>query len=153
MMQQQQTFTVPAGSHAAKILTLMDGLASALEDEITLLEKHEYSRHGEILKRKQELTLNYQASLKAIAENPEKATLLSPEERATLQSKGKILEAVTQRNAKAIRIAQAVSERLLGSMMNEVRKEVHKESSYSSSAVLTARQKEVMRPVAYSKRV
>jgi len=138
---------------AQQLMNLMQRLTEALEAEITMLEKREFKYQGEILRRKQELTLHYQTALKALNDSPEKAKMISPPDKEMLQAQGKILEAVTQRNAKALRVAQSTSERLLSTMMNEVRKELHREGGYSSNAVLIAAQKDCSRPVAYSNRI
>ncbi|MBI3419078.1 MAG: hypothetical protein HY053_02965 [Proteobacteria bacterium] len=147
-----RSFSEGGPSLSGKLLLIVSDLSGVLEDEVGLLEKRDYGRHPEILRRKQELTLNYQNSLKALGEGPGKSTL-NPQERESLTIAGQKLEAVTQRNAEALRLAEASTDRLLQTMMEEIRKELHKESNYSSQAVLSAAEKGVMRPIAVNRKV
>jgi hypothetical protein len=147
------TAPTPTDTFAQMLMGLMQRLTLALEDEIIMVEKRDFRNQTEVLRRKQELTLHYQTALKSLADSPEKAKMISAKDKEDLHAYGKILEAVTQRNAKALRIAQLTSERLLSTMMNEVRKELHREGGYASNAILTAAQKDCSRPVAYSSRI
>jgi hypothetical protein len=153
MQPQKIPAPTPQDTFTQQLLNLMQRLGETLEDEIVLLEKRSYTHYADILRRKQELTHHYQTALKSLNDAPDKAKLINLAEKAHLQAQGRVLEAVTQRNAKALRIAQASSERLLDTMMNEVRKELHRESGYSRGAIMIAAQKDCSRPVAYSNRI
>lgn len=149
-MPQPQAQTPPSLSQ--KLIFIVSDLTTVLEEETGLVEKRHYASYAELLRRKQELTLSYQHSLKAFGEGTPKDSL-SAEERDRLINAGKKLEAVTQRNAEVLRIAEASSARLMHGMMEEIRKEVQKESNYSRQAVLSAAEKGAMRPIAVNRRV
>jgi hypothetical protein len=136
-----------------KIMGIIAELDSVLETEIGLLEKFEYTKHPDLLRRKQELTLHYHSSLKALSELPEKKTVLTDDLRARLTEAGHRLETTTRRNADAIRAAQFSTEHLLDSVMKEIKKELNRESGYSKGAVLTEAEKPSTRPVALNQKV
>jgi hypothetical protein len=136
-----------------KIMAIIAELDSVLETEIGLLEKFQYTRHPELLRRKQELTLHYQGSLKELSNLPEKKAVLTDEVKAKLTEAGKRLEITTRKNAEAIRAAQYSTEHLLDSVMKEIKKEINRESGYSKGAVLSTEERPSSRPVALNQRV
>jgi flagellar biosynthesis/type III secretory pathway chaperone len=136
-----------------KIMGIIAELDSVLETEIGLLEKFQYTKHPELLRRKQELTLHYQNSLKDLSSLPEKKTILTDDVKARLTEAGKRLETTTRRNADAIRAAQYSTEHLLDSVMKEIKKEISRESGYSKGAVLTTEERAPTRPVALNQRI
>lgn len=142
-----------ASPDAGKILHIVAELEKVMEEEISLLAKRVYGGQPHILRRKQELNLHYQAVLKGMASHPDRKNLFKPAEREKLAAAGKRLEAVTRKNAEAIRLAQACSERLLQSMMDSIRSEMKRESGYSRDAVLIMAQRNAAPPIALNQRV
>ncbi len=136
-----------------KILGIVENLVAALEDEIVLLDKREYKRHPALLRQKQELTMHYQTLLKELKTHPEKEKLLAEGGRATLDIAGKKLEEVVQRNAQALRVAQAVSERLMTTVMEDVRQQMQSDTGYSRQALTIAAMQGAVRPAVFSQRV
>lgn len=148
-----ETLSPEAAALPLKIMSIVTELDGVLETEINLLKKFQYVKHPELLRRKQELTLHYQMSLKAIADLPDKKTVLTDEVRARLTEAGRKLEATTLRNAEAIRAAQFSTEYLLDTVMKEIKNELNRESGYSKGATLTTAEKASTRPVALNQRV
>jgi hypothetical protein len=70
-----------------------------------------------------------------------------------LVAAGKNLEDTAQRNAKALQMAQATTGRLLQTMMDEIRRELHDQSGYSKGATLTAAEKSTSVPVAVNRKI
>jgi flagellar biosynthesis/type III secretory pathway chaperone len=142
-----------AMNDAEKLMVIVESLRQVMEEEIGLVEKFKYNNEAEILRRKQELSLTYQATLKSLHDNPQKEALMQNGMRDLLTAAGKKLAETASRNARALQIAQASTGRLLQVMMDEIRRNLHADGGYSKQAVLTAAQKSTSIPVAVSQRV
>lgn len=138
---------------AQRIFAIVDELIKVIEAETPHIRTRNYSAQAPLLKRKQELTLDYQSALAAVGENPALLSGLGAEHKAALKSAGKKLDDVSRDNAEALRLAHASTERLLSVIMNEVRKEIHNQGGYSQRGMLSAAESARARPVAYNQRV
>lgn len=143
----------PLPSLAQKLLGIVEELTKVMEAETPLIREREYDRQAPLVKRKQELSLDYQAALKTLAENPSLLSGMSVEQKALLKSSGRKLDEVSRENAEAIRLAHIATERLLSVIMNEIRRDMHAEGGYSQRGMLAAAESAKARPMAYNQRV
>lgn len=141
----------PALPHVTqKLMHIMDELTQLMEAEIPLIEKCNYDAQNLLIKRKHELTLDYNATLQSLAQATDK---LDAGARAALKSKGKALDALAHRNAEAIRLAHSATDRLLQVMMHEIRKDLGRNSGYSAHGNIAAAEKATSQPVACNRSV
>jgi hypothetical protein len=136
-----------------RLMAIMEELTALMQEEAPLITERNSARHAELVKRKQELMMDYQAAIKMMSDNPQMMASLPVAERARLKQAGATLDEVSRDNAKAIRVAYQATERLLAVIMEETRKDLHKESGYSGNAVFSMAEKPKAPPVAYSQRV
>jgi hypothetical protein len=133
-----------------KLMGIMEELTELMTQEIPMIKDHRYEQHAEMLRRKQELTLDYQATLKSLAESGKD---VNEAEKNLLKQKGKELEALARENAAAIQMAHNATERLLQVMMDEVRKDLMKNSGYSQQGHLSMKETDKSQPVACNQSV
>ncbi len=160
----QNTATQPAAAMAAtqatgakdlvnKLLTLMGELSQVMLDEMPIIESRDYTNKEHLMRRKQELTMDYQSTLKVFEQNQSLLTQLSKEDIAKLRESGKILDDVTEKNAIALRVAHHATEHLLRVVINEIRKDLHKESGYSGRGVMALAESHHARPISINQRI
>lgn len=141
---------MPLPHITSKLMTIMDEMIRLMEEEIPLVRHQKYEQQNAIIRRKQELTLDYHATLQSLAA---KKNSLSPEERATLQARGTELEKTAMRNAEAVRLAHHATDRLLQVMMNEIRKDQYAAGGYSQQGNMKGAESDRSRPLACNQRV
>lgn len=152
MLTQNSEAQTPAPKAALPHLTrqlmqIMDEMTALLEHEIELVRQHATAELAGVLRRKQELTMDYEAALKCLAENYKSM----PEgEKTELKAKGKTMDATARRNAEVVATAHHATERLLQVVMDEIRKDLMKNSGYAPSGYLAMASKPVSQPVAIS---
>ena len=151
MTQPSANPALPSTPH--KLMVIIDELTRILEEETPMIQARDFSRHSELLRRKQELTLDYQASLKVIAENPAALEGLSTAERSIIRGAGERLDQVSRRNAEVLNFAAKSSERLMHAIMDEVRRALQNEGGYARNGLLALQQSAKAQPVAFNERV
>lgn len=145
--------TAPLPSFAQKLLLIVEELTRLMDIETPLIKSREYEKHPELIARKQELSMDYQSALKAVADNPSLMAGLSPEQKLAMKESGKKLDIASRANAEAIHLAHIATERLLQAVMDEVRRDLHNQGGYSQRGMLAAAESAKSRPVAYSQRI
>lgn len=143
----------PLTGMAATLMAIVSELTAVMEMEIPLIKERDYAKQGLLIRRKQELTQDYQNAMKAIADNPSLLAGLTPQQKATLKESGKKLDEVSQRNAEAIRLAHIATEHFLKAIMEEVRKDMHRNSGYSGRGMLAMAEAVRAQPVAINQRI
>jgi flagellar biosynthesis/type III secretory pathway chaperone len=126
-----------------RIIALIDEMIAVMDEEIPMVENRKREQHAELLKRKQRLTLDYRASLKAIVMEPELLKQVPDELRAEARAAADRLAEASGRNGRTLRAIMTASQRLVQSIVTMVREEVlpkpgyahvlpgHKEGGYS----------------------
>jgi flagellar biosynthesis/type III secretory pathway chaperone len=158
--------TVPAGAAATaapsptpakdlvnKLLGIMTELTEVMEEEMPIIQSRNFSKIDHFIRRKQELTLDYQSMMKVFTENKPLITSLGQEYMTQLRDSGKKLDEVTQKNATALKYAHNATEHLLKVVINEIRKDLHKESGYSGRGLLALAESHQARPISVNQRV
>lgn len=115
-----------------RIVVLIDDIIALMDEEIPLVEGRKREQHAELLKRKQRLTLDYRASLKAIILEPELLKQVPEDIRAKARDAAERLAEAGERNARVIRAVMAASQRLVQSIVAIVKDEVLPKSSYGN---------------------
>src|ERR1043166_9743292 len=151
MTQPSANPALPSTPH--KLMVIIDELTRILEEETPMIQARDFSRHSELLRRKQELTPDYQASLKVIAENPAALEGLSTAERSIIRGAGERLDQVSRRNAEVLNFAAKSSERLMHAIMDEVRRALQNEGGYARKGLLVLQQSAKAQPVAFNESV
>lgn len=136
-----------------RLLGIMNELTQIMVDEIPMIEQPGLSKRNFLLERKQELTLDYQSVMKVFSENQDLLKGLSQENVSQLRSSGKKLDEVTEKNAKALRFAHHANEHLLKVVINQIRKDMYKESGYSGRGVLALAESHQARPISVNQKI
>jgi len=127
--------TKPETSSVATMLTriiaLMEEIVQVMDEEIPLVEGRKRTEHAELLKRKQRLTLDYRASLKAIVLEPDLLRQAPEELRATARAAAAKLAEASERNATIVRAIIAASQRLVQSIITIVKDEKLPTNNYA----------------------
>lgn len=144
---------MPLSGTPQQIMEVVNQLIELLEEETPLIQKRQFQKHDSLLKRKQVLATDYQALLNALVENQSAMKALDSSARNQLHKAGEKLETLARQNAESLRIAHSSTERLLRSVMEEVRRNIQKGSTYCGNGGLMAAQAAKSRPVAYNQRV
>lgn len=138
---------------SGKLMVIIDELTKVFAEENMLLDQRDFSRQVDFSRRKDHLSTAYQAALKELHDHETLKASLSEEERIALRGAGAALDKMAEYNAQALRMAHKATERLLHVVMDEVRREVHRESGYSIRGHLAAAESARSRPVAFNQRV
>jgi len=115
-----------------RIVALIDDLVAVLNEEIPLVEERKRVEHAELLKRKQRLTLDYRASLKAVVLQPELLQQVPEDLRIKARVAGDKLAEASERNARVLRAIMTASQRLVQSIVAIVKDEVLPKSGYQN---------------------
>ena len=129
-----------------KLLEIVGELTTILEEEATLLKLRDSKRMAVATKRKQELVVDYQTALRFLSENITLARMIPEQDRAKLKEKSDYVRELAEKHAEAIRIAHSSTDRLLGAVMDETRKNLHNQSGYSQRGHLAAAGRDTSRP-------
>lgn len=159
-MMQQTTPPAPIATPAVnakeltnRLLGLMTELSEVMDEETPIIQARDYSRQDIYIRRKHELTLDYQSMMNLLAQNQNLLGSLSKDDVTQLRVSGKKLEEATEKNASALRFAHHASEHLLKVVINEIRKDLHKESGYSGRGVMALAEAQQARPISVSQRI
>lgn len=136
-----------------RLLGIMTELSEVMEEETPIIQARNYSNQDIFIRRKHELTQDYQSMMQLFAQNQNLLGSLSKDDVAQLRSSGKKLDEVTEKNANALRFAHHASEHLLKVVINEIRKDLHKESGYSGRGVMALAEAHQARPISVSQRI
>lgn len=136
-----------------RLLGIMDELSQVMIEEIPIIVARNYTNQDNFIKRKQDLTLDYQSMIKVLAQNQALLGGLSKDDVTRLRESGKKLDEVTEKNATALRSAHHATEHLLKVVINEIRKDLHKESGYSGRGIMTLAESQHARPISVNQRV
>jgi phosphoglycolate phosphatase-like HAD superfamily hydrolase len=121
---------------AVLMMGLVDDLVQVMQDEIPAMEERQHERHQELIRRKQRLTLDYEANLKNMVAEPELLRNLSPELKEKLKTSGIRLAVATEENAKAIKIASQATQRLIQAIIGAMREEAMPKGAYSNPTAM-----------------
>ena len=113
-----------------RIVALIDEIIAVMEEEVPLVESRKCAEHAELLKRKQRLTLDYRASLKAFVLEPELLRQVPEDLRAKARLAADRLAAASERNARVLRALMTASQRLVQSIVTIVKDEFLPKSGY-----------------------
>jgi hypothetical protein len=129
----QKQYHAPTVHLLTRIIALIDEMIAVMEEEIPLVENRKRAQHAELLKRKQRLTLDYRASLKAIVLEPELLKQVPDELRAKARDAGDRLAEVSDRNGRTLRAIMMATQRLVQTIVSMVRSEVLPKSGYANT--------------------
>ena len=117
------------------LVAMMEELALVLGHEIELVVSRNTTAHGDLLKRKQKLTIDYRASMKNFLSQQDLVKKLSEKERQQLRLVGQKLAAVTERNAQTLRAAMTATQRLVQHIISIVKREALAAPTYKNPAM------------------
>ena len=128
-----KTATDPGAIQLVKgIIGLIDEMVQIMDKEVLLLGERKMKDHAELLKRKQRLAIDYRASLKTIALQPNYLDHVPEELRQAARMAGHKLAAASERNAQVLRAAMVAVERLAKSIIMIVKDEVLPKGGYTN---------------------
>jgi len=121
---------VPAPINA--IIKLMNELIEIMSAEPELVLGRKFEEHQQLLKRKQKLTLEYRATIKSLASQPDIFKQLPEEVRRLLKSTAQKLGETADRNARSLRAAVTAVQRLIQNIISHIKSEVLVKSGYKN---------------------
>ena len=114
------------------VITLMDDLTQVMTEEAELLAKQKFADQRELLKRKQRLALDYRATMKNIASQPELLKNAPDDMRASVRAGAQRLSDLAEVNARSLRASMLAVQRLLQSVVQIVKTEALPSGSYGN---------------------
>ena len=128
------TIKAPVGpvQMVSRIITLIDELIEVMNLEVDLIQQRKMPEHAELLKRKQRLTLDYRASLKDIALQPDLLKKVPEDLRLKASAAARRLGLTTQHNGHILRGAMQAIEQLTRSIITMVKADVLPNNSYGN---------------------
>jgi hypothetical protein len=124
--------TSSVGHLLTRIIVLIDEIVALMDEEIPLVEGRKREQHAELLKRKQRLTLDYRASLKAVVMEPNLLREVPEDLRSKARAAAERLAEASGRNARALRAIMTASQRLVQSIVAIVKDEVLPKPGYNN---------------------
>ena len=115
-----------------RIIALIDELVAVMEEEVPMVEGRKRAEHAELLKRKQRLTLDYRASIKAIILDPTLLNQVPDNLRVEARKAADRLAEASNRNSRIIRAVMTASQRLVQTIVAMIKEEVLPKSGYSN---------------------
>jgi hypothetical protein len=115
-------------------VALMEKLVRILIKEADVVTKRRMKEHGELLKEKQKLAMDYRANMKSIAAQPEMLKKLSDAAKDALREMARRLAAAVDANAYMLRAAVDATRNLIQNIMTMIRSEALPRQSYKNSA-------------------
>jgi superfamily II DNA helicase RecQ len=115
------------------LITLMEDMIDAMQQEELLILARNYKDHAALLKTKQRQTIEYRASMKSIAAQSEMLQQLPDTVRTKLKYVAQKLADVSQRNAEIMRNAVIATQKLLQSIVMIVKQEALAKPGYSDT--------------------
>jgi hypothetical protein len=116
-----------------RIIALIDELVSVMKKEPALVEKRLVKEHAELLKRKQRLAIDYRASVRSLAMQPDFLKQLPEDLREAARAAAKRLADASDGNAKVLRAAITALQRLIQTIIAIVKDEVLPKGGYVST--------------------
>ena len=113
-------------------IALMDDLAQVMREEADLLEKQKFMDQRDLLKRKQRLALEYRATMKSFAAQPDILKDMPDDVRAAVRNGAQRLADLSDRNARSLRAAVVGVQSLLQSIMRIVKSEALAPNGYDN---------------------
>jgi len=114
-------------------ITLMNELAAVLNEEAALIRERKFSQQKDVIRRKQRLAMDYRASMKAFAMQPEVLKTLPQDLRAAVRATGQKLADAADQNARLLRTAILATQRLLQSVITIVKDEKLPKGGYKDT--------------------
>jgi hypothetical protein len=114
------------------VLGLMNELIDVMAAEPELVMGRKFETHKVLLKRKQRLTMDYRASLKSLAAQPDMLKQLPEDTRQALKSAAQRLADTAERNARTLRAAVTAVQRLIQNIIAFVKSEVLTKPGYKN---------------------
>jgi len=115
-------------------IKIMDDLVNVMRLEIEVLTARNMVEHKEILPRKQRLTLDYRANMKAIAAQPGIMKQIPEDLRQAVKIAAQKLADMADRNAKFLRNGVIATQRLIQTIISIVKEEVLPVPTYKNTS-------------------
>ena len=129
----QNGSTAPAvPAFVTAMLNLMDQLIAVIAEENEVIMDRKTKEHEVILQRKQRLTVDYHASMKLLAAQPDALKALPDDVRQSLRTSANKLADVSERNGRILRSAMVATQRLLQNIISMIKLEALPAHSYKN---------------------
>ena len=127
MPQAKNVATLPP---PAALLAVINELVALMAEEAGLVMGRKFDAHRALLKRKQKLTLEYRAGIKAIAAQPDLVKHLPDDLRRKLKAGAQKLAESVDQNARLLRSTVTATQQLIQNIVSIVRSEVMPKLGY-----------------------
>ena len=137
-MQAQRT-DVSVRQKADQVIRLGEEMGELLDMEMQMVGGRTHADYGQLVKRKQQLLLDYQGAVKALLGERAAFDELPAGQRAQLRAAGSKLDAVARLNAEKLTVTAAATHKVLQVIIDAARKEaIAKSPQTYSPAQFTA---------------
>ena len=114
----------------ASLIAMAEELAQIMRQEVGLVEGRKSKEHADLLKRKQRLTIDYRAAMKALALQPDILKQAPEEARKAAKAAAQKLSEASDLNAKTLRAAIVAAQRLAQTIIGIIKDEVLPKGGY-----------------------
>lgn len=120
---------------AEQVIRLGEEMGDLLDLEMSLIGGRQSSDYGQLVKRKQQLLLDYQGAVRALLGERASFDELPAGQRAQLRAAGSKLDAIARQNAEKLTVTAAATHKVLQVIIDAARKEAIAKApaSYSPS--------------------
>ena len=115
-------------------VALMEELVRVMTQEIDVVSKRKVTEHGELLKYKQKLAMDYRSNMRAIAAEPDMLKKISEEAKGVLREMAAKLSETAKKNALVLHAAVGATQQLIINVMAAVKAEAMPRQSYKNPA-------------------
>lgn len=122
---------------AVALSRLMSSLSETMEVEIEYLDRHDIASIESLRETKARLARDYQNNVTLVEGRPELLRGASEALREELRQESVRLDAVTRRNAAAIKAAIGATQTLIETVVDAARREIKKTDAYSDPRKMT----------------
>lgn len=114
-------------------VALMSDLAKVMDEENALVASRKFPEQKEIVRKKQRMSMDYRASVKSFAMQPDLLKKVPDELRKALKSAAVKLSEAANKNAQVLRVAMLGTQRLLQSVITIVKDENLPKAGYKDT--------------------
>jgi hypothetical protein len=108
---------------AERVVRLGEEMSDLMEYETSGIVRSQLGDYGTLVKKKQQLLLDYQGAVKSLLSLRENLNSLTPPMRAQLKATGSRLDAVAHQNAEKLSVTAAATHKVLQVVIDTIRRE------------------------------
>jgi len=145
------TTTLPSEGPVAELLEMIDGLEAVLQEESEILAGGDPRALYEVQKRKMQLASAYETRVKDLATDPTPLQELESDAQAALRARMTSFDEAMRQNARRVNAARAVTEDLLRTTVEIVKKHRREQGGYAADGAHPEENERISAPLSVDK--